>query len=150
MTSAHDAMDPEVREAERRAYDELQCYTLELRDAPFIHQHVVDAWAAQHADAQGKPITLTFALVGLYLHLERGFTGRAVQLAHMAMARTKHDWPRFTLPPSRGPVTARDVMAAPAGAARDCAIDTWCASVWEAYAGSHRAVGELLHQRGVI
>ncbi|HEX8726189.1 MAG TPA: DUF5946 family protein [Gemmatimonadaceae bacterium] len=136
--------------AEQAAYEELQFYTLGLRDGAFIHQHVVDAWAAQHATADGKPISLTFALVGLYLHLERGFTGRAVQLAHMAMAKTKHDWPRFALPAERGAVTAQDVMAAAPGAARDRAIDTWCASVWEAYRESHRAVGELLHRHGVI
>ncbi len=47
--------------------DELCCYTLSLRDAAFIHQHAVDAIAAQNADAQTKPIAIAFALVGLYL-----------------------------------------------------------------------------------
>ena len=51
--------------SERHAYDELQCYTLARGDLAFIHQHVVDAWAAQHADERTKPIGLTFALVGL-------------------------------------------------------------------------------------
>ena len=56
----------------------------------------------------------------------------------------------LSLPPARGSVTAAEVMAAPVGPARDQAIDSWCASVWEAYGDSHRAVGELLHQHGVI
>ncbi len=150
MTTSRRDPDPHLFESERQAYEELQCYTLELRDAAFIHQHVVDVWAAQHATPDGKPITLTFALVGLYLHLEREFTGRAVQLAHIALARQKHQWPRFALPPTRGAVTARDVMAAAPGAARARAIDLWCASVWEAYGDSHHTVGELLHEHGVI
>lgn len=58
------------------AYNELQCYTLGQGDLAFIHQHVVDSWTAQHADEQTKPISLTFALVGLYLHVEKGFSGR--------------------------------------------------------------------------
>jgi hypothetical protein len=35
------------------------------RDPSFIHQYVVDAFAAQQADEQTKPMKLTFALVGL-------------------------------------------------------------------------------------
>lgn len=46
---------------------EFTCYTLAHRDPAFLHQHVVDAFAAQHADDSTKPITLVFALVGLYL-----------------------------------------------------------------------------------
>jgi hypothetical protein len=44
------------RASEQQAYDELQCYTLGHSDPGFIHQHVVDAWAAQHADERTKPI----------------------------------------------------------------------------------------------
>jgi hypothetical protein len=56
--------------ADLDAYHELCGYTLTHGDAAFIHQHVVDAFAAQHADAHSKPIGITFALAGLYLHLE--------------------------------------------------------------------------------
>jgi len=52
---------------------ELCCYTLAHDDPSFIHQHVVAAFAAQHAQENDKPIKLTFALAGLYLHVERGF-----------------------------------------------------------------------------
>ena len=64
--------------AETTAYHELCCYTLTHGDPAFIHQHVVDAYAAQDASNTDNPIRLTFALVGLYLHVERGFTGRQV------------------------------------------------------------------------
>jgi hypothetical protein len=136
--------------SEREAYDELQCYTLGHGDRSFIHQHVVDAWAAQHAHERTKPIGLTFALVGLYLHVERGFSGRQVQRVHMALAQRKRNWPSFALPEERGSVTASHVMATAAGAERDQAIDAWCASVWDAFRESHQAVAQLLKQRGIV
>lgn len=134
--------------SEQAAYDELQCYTLALSDIAFIHQHVVDAWAAQNADERTRPIALTFALVGLCLHLERHWSGRQVQRAHMSLARHRQQWPSFTQPRERGAFTASQVMAAPAGSERDRAIDAWCASVWEAYSDSHEAVAELLKKHG--
>lgn len=87
---------------EQEAYDEVRYYSLSLGDPEFIHQHVVDAFTAQCADEHTKPIAITFALVGLYLHVEKGLTGRQVQRAHMELARTKRTWPAFTLPTDRG------------------------------------------------
>ena len=133
------------------AYHELSAYTLGHPDpVAFIHQHVVDAYAAQHADAQSKAIGVTFALVGLYLHLERGFTGRQVQRAHMQMARQKRQWPAFDLPAARGSITAIDVMAAAAGTARDRAIDEWCRSVWDSFAGCRPPVEALLREYQIV
>jgi len=136
--------------SEQQAYEELQCYTLGHGGPEFIHQHVVDAWAAQHADEQTKPIGLTFALVGLYLRVERMLSGRQVQRVHMQLGRNKRTWPSFPLPRDRGSVTAVNVMAAVAGPERDRAIDSWCASVWGAFSDSHLAVAELLEQHGII
>ena len=130
MTNAESESAP----GELDAYHHLSAYTLTLGDPEFIHQHVVDAWAAQHATAQGKPIGLYFGLVGLYLHLERGRTGREVQLAHMQLARVKRIWPTFALPEDRGSVTAIEVMRADPRDDRARAIDRWCSSVWEAFA----------------
>ena len=130
-------------------YEELCCYTLAHGHRDFIHQHVVDAWAAQTAHAATKPIAITFALAGLYLHLEKGFTGRQVQLAHMKMAREKPQWPAFELPSDRGALTPADVMRAPEGPERDAAIDAWCASVWSAYGASRDTIVTLLHEHGV-
>jgi uncharacterized protein DUF5946 len=132
------------------AYHELSAYTLTRGDLTFIHQHVVDAWAAQHAVAGVKPIGLTFALAGLYLHLERGFSGRQVQRAHMEMARRKREWPAFDMPAQRGSMTAIDVMAAPEGPARDKAIDAWCRSVWEAFSANRPAVEAVLREYGIV
>ncbi len=135
---------------EENAYHELSAYTLTHGDLTFIHQHVVDAWAAQHAVAGGKPIGLAFALAGLFLHLERSFSGRQVQRAHMTMARRKREWPAFAMPAERGSITAIDVMAAPEGPERDKAIDDWCRSVWEAFAVNRPAIEALLREYAII
>src|SRR5262249_37444265 len=113
----------------RDSYDDLSAYTLTHGDLSFVHQHVVDAFAAQEADEGTKPIKLTFALVGLYLHVEKGWSGRQVQRGRMKLARRKAPWTAFALPGKRGAITAADVMRAVPGAERDRAIDAWCASV---------------------
>lgn len=138
------------RSSELEAYHELQCYRLAHGDPAFINQYVVDAWTAQHADEQTKPIALTFALVGLYLHIERGFSGRQVQRVHMALARRKQDWPSFALPHERGLITVRQVMATPAGPERNKAIEAWCASVWGTFQDCHEEVADLLRQYGIV
>lgn len=133
--------------SELEAYHELTAYTLTHGNPTFIHQHVVDAFAAQRANEESKPISVAFALAGLYLYLEKRYTGREVQRAHMQMARQKREWPRFALPPDRGDVTAIEVVAVPEGAARDAAIRGWCESVWHAHAVNRQAVIALCDQQ---
>ena len=129
---------------------ELLAYTLERGDTAFVHQHAVDALGAQRADARTTAMQLTFALVGLYLHVERGFTGRQIQQMHARMARRRPlECPAVVPPAVRGSITAADVVAAPAGLARDAAIDAWCADVWAAYAAWRGAVIELLQTHDV-
>jgi hypothetical protein len=132
-------------------FNELTYYTLAHPDPAFIHQHIVDAFIAQTADKNSKPIGVAFALIGLYLYLEENYTGKLVQLAHMALARRKREWPKFDLPQSRGGITVADVLKEPAGPARDAKIREWCASVWQAYSESHQKVLDLvsrhLHDR---
>lgn len=141
---------PNVTDAEVAAYHELLGYTVTRGDAEFIHQYAVDAWAAQTAHAGSKPIGVFFALVGLYLHVEHGFSGRAVQRAHMRLAQRPEPWPVGSLPVDRGAVTACEVMRYPAGDARDAMIRQWVATVWQAYAGHRETVAELLRRRGII
>jgi len=127
-------------------YDELAFYTLAHGGPAFIHQYVVDAWAAQNASETTKPIAITFALAGLYLHCEKKFTGRQVQLAHMKMAQRKREWPKFLLPANRGSMTAADVLKTQPGPERDQAIETWAAAVWDAYRANRETVIALLRQ----
>jgi Family of unknown function (DUF5946) len=126
----------------RAAYDEVYAYT--MGRPRFILQHVVDAWAAQTASPDSKPIGVIFALIGLYLHVERQFHGREVQLAHQRLAHRKREWPRVPLPDDRGTMTVADVLATPAGEERDRAIDRWCESVWTAFRGNREMIIELV------
>ncbi len=127
------------------AHNELLLYTLEhaKKDPSFIHQYVVDAWAAQNADRTSKPIGVAFALIGLYLYIEKNYSGRDVQLAHIQLAQHRKQWPIFNYPTHRGKITVIDVLAAPPGTLRDAMIGKWCASVWEAWKDSHAKVAEL-------
>ena len=128
----------------REAYDQVCFYTLAQRDPAFIHQYVVDAFAAQSADSATRPIALTMALVGLHLHNDRGFDGRQVQEAHMKLAKSKRAWPTWFLPEERGAVGPADVLQAPEGPERDRAIDAWSRSVWQAFAMNRASVTALL------
>lgn len=135
---------------EEDAYHALCAYTLSRRDAAFIHQHVVDAFAAQNFQSGGKPIGITFALIGLYLLVEHHYSGKQVQQIHMKLGRTKQVWPEFILPENRGRMTAIDVLAAPEGAQRDRAIHAWCASVWKAFVENREAVVDLLLEHKIL
>jgi hypothetical protein len=128
---------------EQELQHELSYYTLALGDPAFIHQHIVDAFAAQNATPASKPIQVVFALLGLYLHLERRFTGREVQRAHMRLGTPRRNWIMPRLPEHRGAIRVAEVLAAPAGAERDRMIDAWCASVWAAYAGARGEIAEI-------
>jgi hypothetical protein len=125
-------------------YNDLAYYTLAHPDPAFIHQLLVDAYTAQHADANTKPIAITFALIGLYLVVEKNFTGKQVQRVHMQLARSRKVWPSFSLPVERGTMTVADVASVPPGAERDAAIHQWCAAVWQAWRGSRELIAGLL------
>jgi hypothetical protein len=128
----------------RAAYDELYVYT--MGRPGFILQHVVDAFAVQTANRDAKPIAIVFGLVGLYLHVEKQFSGRQVQKTHMELGRRKRAWPSVYLPEDRGSMTVADVLAASEGPGRDMAIDDWCRSVWGAFGGSRQTIIALLRE----
>jgi Family of unknown function (DUF5946) len=124
---------------------ELSYYTLEHPDKVyFIHQHIVDAYQAQTANENTKPIAITFALAGLYLYLEKNYTGRQVQLAHVKMSTNKKVWPKFELPNQRGAITISDVLMAAAGQERDLMIKECCAAVWLAFKNSREEIASLI------
>jgi hypothetical protein len=133
-------------DAMRKAYDEVYVYTMGRDGASFTLQHVVDAFAAQTASADSKPIGVIFALVGLYLHVEKQYSGRQVQRVHMQLGHQKRQWPAVLLPRDRGSMTAIDVLAAPEGTERDLAISSWCRSVWTAFRDSRQTIVDLLRE----
>jgi hypothetical protein len=127
-------------------YHELAARTLSDRDPTFPHQLAVDAYAAQHAGAATKPITTAFALIGLCLVCERGFTGRQAQRVHMFLGRRRQEWPRFDPPADVGAITVADVLAA-GDDARKQALQRWAASVWAAWRAQHERVAALIQER---
>jgi len=128
------------------AFNELSFYTLTHGHPAFIHQLAVDAFTAQHAAEHSKPITVVFSLVGLYLHLEHGFSGEQVQRAHMRLARVRRPWQPMPLPAERGEITVHHVLAEAPGPARDAMIERWCASVWAAFEPCRSAIAEMAHR----
>jgi hypothetical protein len=128
----------------RAAYDEVYAYT--IGRPGFILQHVVDAFAVQTANDESKPIGVVFGLVGLYLHVEKQFSGRQVQRVHMELGRRKREWPRLQVPEDRGSMTVADVLAASTGPKRDMAINNWCRSVWNAFSINRQTIISLLQE----
>jgi len=127
-------------------YNQLAFYTLAHPDPSFIHQHAVDAYTAQNADNTTKPIALVFALIGLYLHVEKGYTGKQVQRAHMQLANRSNTWPKLPLPAEHGNIRIEHVLAADPGPARDAMIERWCAAVWNASLASHSATAAIARE----
>ena len=134
------------------AFHKLSFYTLAHPDMIyFIHQHIVDAYQAQTASATSKPIGLIFSLVGLYLYIEKGYTGRQVQQMHMKLAQNKKEWPEIKLPGKRGAITVSEVLKKQPGEERDKMIHNWCVSVWNAYSESHQTIEALVKAKlGII
>ncbi len=132
------------QKSDQDLYDELSLYTLSHSDSSFIHQYIVDAYAAQHAGENTKPITLAFALMGLYLHIEKSYSGKEIQNAHMQMGKTKKEWPTFDFPRHRGDVTVLDVLETKSGIDRDQMINEWSDSVWQSWIENHEEVADWL------
>ena len=116
----------------RDLYNDLAFYTLPHPDHDlFIHQYIVDAYNAQHAQRNGKTVALAAPLIGLYLFCEKRFTGKQVQGAHMQLGNEMKKFPNFEPPVQKATLTVADVLAAPPGAERDQAIKDWACAVWQ-------------------
>jgi hypothetical protein len=120
-------------------YSDLLCYTVAKQDPEFIHQHAVDAYAAQHGGGTTRNITVAF---GLYLTLEKGYTGKQVQRAHMQIARIQKNWQRLESPVNPAGITVMDVLRAGTDAEKDAMIRHWMAAVWESWTDRQEWVRE--------
>ncbi len=133
-------------------YSNLSCETVARQDPAFIHQHAVDAYAAQHAGGRTRNITVAFGLIGLYLALEKGYTGKQVRRAHMQIARIRKDWPRLEPPVHPAGITVADVLKAGTDAEKDAMIRQWMTAVWASWADRQGWVRgmteELLNREG--
>jgi hypothetical protein len=127
-------------------YSELASYTIGKQDIDFIHQHAVDAYAAQHSGNGMKNITTAFALIGLYYAIEHGYTGRQVQRVHMLLGRQKYQWEALQ-PPDKSSysLTVCDVLKEPPGEHRDALLRQWMRDVWECWRHQHDWVRDVCH-----
>ncbi len=122
-----------------KLFEELSFYTLSHSDSDyFIHQLIVDAFTAQTADKDSKKISLVFSLIGLYLLIEKKYTGKQIQQAHIALSNFKNYIPEIKLPENRGEFTISDVLNNELN--RDEMIKKWCFSVWYAYKSSKEEI----------
>ena len=123
-------------------FSDLSCYSVAKQDAGFIHQHVVDAYAAQHPGGTTRNLTVAFGLIGLYLALEKGYMGKEKQKAHMRIAKIRKDWPRLEPPTQPAAITVLDVLRLPDGPEKDAMIRQWMVAVWESWADRQARVRE--------
>lgn len=126
--------------------DELYAYTLSQDRSEFVHQHVVDAYAAQHVVADTKPIAVAASLIGLFLFCERGRTGRDVQQAHMKLGNKMKAWPLLQAPEQYARLTVMDPLSVPPGPERDEEIKQWARAVWDMWQERHAEVESWLRK----
>ncbi len=127
----------------RQLFDELSAFTLS-RDVDFIHQLVVDTYAAQHSGLKLKPIGTAFAIIGLYLTFERGYTGKQVQRAHMILGKVHRQWPRVNPPKGKAALTVLDVVRGLTEENYKERINAWGKSVWLLWSPEHGNIGKLV------
>lgn len=125
-------------------YHDLLLYTLAHSDQKyFIHQHVVDAYAAQHITKDTKPIGFAAPLIGLYLFVEKGYTGKEVQKVHMQLGNTMKEWPILLVPKEKAEITVVDVLTANPGKDRDEMIREWVKVIWKIWKPQHERIRQL-------
>lgn len=113
-----------------QAYDKLAIYSLSHPSPDFIHQHLADAYTLYTADENTKPISILFALAGIYLFTEKNYTGKKVQQVHLQMSARKQNWPLLSLPVKRSTITPEDLLRKKPGSERDQLLFDWCRDIW--------------------
>ena len=127
-------------------YNELLVYTLSLGDKEFIHQHAIDTYAAQHSGSGLRPIQICFALIGLYLYLERGYSGKEVQQAHRKLAERTKDWTMLMHARPIPSMTVVDILRSTPGESRNDRIRQWADAVWDEWAPEHTRIASWCEQ----
>lgn len=118
-------------------YHELSAYLMMNPDVTFSTQHAVDAYGAQHSGDKVKNIRTAFSLIGLYLALEHGFSGRQVQQAHMELAKRNIEWSSFELPNKSYTLSVLDVLAIEESENRKEMLLKWARDVWNNWEHYH-------------
>jgi hypothetical protein len=91
-----------------------------------------------------KPVTITFALVGLYLIFERGYTGREVHRAHMLLGKLQKKWPRFESKIKGDEITVAEILQTISKDNFKEVLSRWGKSVWDSWKPEHENVKKLV------
>jgi hypothetical protein len=112
-----------------------------------FHQLGVDTYGTQHAADHDRSIRVAYSIVGLYLSIERGWSGDDVRRAHQRMGKPQPSWPEFRRPDELGGVTVLDVAMAGVRAGSVVghaeAAQRWARYVWDAWSAQHAEVASL-------
>jgi hypothetical protein len=111
-----------------------------------LHQLTEDAYAAQHAGPRVPPIAMAFALIGLHLALDEGWSGTGVRSAHQYLAAHHKDWPHFAPPREPAALTIADIAGSHTPEEHASRVRAWATSVWESWSTEHLAVREWADQ----
>ena len=111
------------------------------------HQLMVDAYAAQHAGGSAARIGVAFALIGLRLSLDEGWSGDEVRDAHQYLGANFKAWPEFGPPAERTWMTVYDVALATSPDDHARLVRRWAAEVWAAWEQVRENVVALLGAR---
>lgn len=128
-------------------YHELSAWLWSKDAESFPKQYAVDAYGAQHVGPATKDIRVAFSLIGLYLAVEKGYTGKMVQEAHQKLAQKKIVWPHFGAPATPYTVTVVDVLKRTSPQDRLLALNAWSADVWRNWGAEKQAWTRALCQR---
>jgi hypothetical protein len=131
-----------------RLYGEVIGYELaHVAELGLFHQLMVDTYAAQHAGGRASALNVAFAVIGLYLALEMGWSGDRVRDAHRFLANRFRTWPSLEPPPDGAGLTVIDVAMAGSAQEHGERIEAWALSVWRRWQPLHGAVAELISER---
>jgi hypothetical protein len=112
-----------------------------------LHQLTVDTYGAQHAGRSAVRIGVAFALIGLRLSLDEGWSGEEVRDAHQYLAANFKEWPEFAPPAERTWMTVYDVALATSPDEHARLVHHWAAEVWAAWEQVREDVVALLGAR---
>lgn len=121
-------------------FNQLADRTFAFQHPDFHHQLSVDAYGAQHADGVSRNIITAYALIGLYLALEKNYTGRQVQHVHSIIP--KQSWEKLEPPATTGTLTVQDVLKATTEEELYAAMKKWAQAVWDSWSAHHAFIKE--------
>lgn len=112
-------------------------------DEEFIHQMAIDTYEAQHGGGDTKNIAVVFGLVGLYLSLEKNYSGRQVQKAHMILGEKNKEWPKLEPPTFNWEYTVKDVLDSSLEKGLKEEIRKWAEVTWRGWGEQQKTIEDI-------